>query len=262
MRLGIVLLGLKLSLVDIAGLGWIAVVSVVAVLALTFVITLLVARAFRLSRVESLLIAAGFSICGISAIGAMSGALGANEKDAATPVALVTLCGTLAVAVLPVLWHPLGLDALQFGQWVGASVHDVGQVVATAQFAGTAALAVAVAVKLTRVLMLAPMVAITSVVVRAGDRGVGAAPTRPPLVPLFIVGFLAAVLVRTFLTVPEVVLTVADIAQTALFALALFALGSAVRLTQLVRTGWRSLAVALLSWLTIAFLAWLAVVVL
>ena len=110
--------------------------------------------------------------------------------------------------------------------------------------------------------MLAPMVAITSVVVRAGDRSAGVTTTRPPLVPLFIVGFVAAVLVRTFLTVPEVVLTVADIAQTALFALALFALGSAVRLTQLVRTGWRSLAVALLSWLTIAFLAWLAVVVL
>src|SRR5690606_3789245 len=115
-----------------------------------------------------------------------------KDREAATPVALVTLCGTLAIAVLPALWHPLGLTADEFGHWVGAGVHDVGQVVATAQIAGTSALAIAVIIKLTRVLMLAPMVSVASLVVhRRGSAEISS--KRPPILPLFVAGFLAAV---------------------------------------------------------------------
>lgn len=270
MRLGIVLLGLKLSLVDILGLGWLSIVMIVAIVLLTFVGTIGLGRAFGLPGHQPLLIATGFSICGASAIGAMSGVVKAKDEETATPIALVTLCGTLAIAVLPLLWHPLGLSNEQFGQWVGASVHDVGQVVATAQIAGPAALAVAIVVKLTRVLMLAPMVAVAAGVerrkhgaaVELATRTGGAAPeaaARPPIVPLFVAGFLAAVLVRTLLPVPESVLEVADWVQTALLAMALFGLGSAVRLGELVRTGWRAIVVGLLSWALIAALAYAAV---
>jgi uncharacterized membrane protein YadS len=142
---------------------------------------------------------------------------------------------------------------------VGASVHDVGQVVATAQVAGPAALAIAIIVKLTRVLMLAPMVAITSFARRrrAGVSGVGT--KHPPIVPLFVAGFIVAMLARTLLPLPDALTDGADVLQTALLAMALFALGSAVQLGQLLRTGWRALLVALLSWTLIATLAWIAV---
>ena len=258
MRIGIVLLGLKLSLVDIAELGWLTIASVVAIVLVTFGGTWWLGRMFRLPGHQPLLIATGFAICGASAIGAMSGVVKAKDREAATPIALVTLCGTLAIAVLPALWHPLGLTADQFGHWVGASVHDVGQVVATAQIAGTSALAIAVVVKLTRVLMLAPMVSIAAVVMHAGADARMA--KRPPILPLFVAGFLAAVLIRTLVEVPEPVLASADLVQTALLAMALFGLGTAVRLRELVRTGWRALVVGLLSWLLIAALAWVAVV--
>jgi uncharacterized integral membrane protein (TIGR00698 family) len=264
MRLGIVLLGLKLSLIDIAGLGWATIATTVAIVLITFAGTFWLGRWFRLPGHQPLLLATGFSICGASAIGAMSGVVKAKDEETATPVALVTLCGTLAIAALPALWHPLGLTALQFGHWVGAGVHDVGQVVATAQVAGSAALAVAIVVKLTRVLMLAPIVAVASVVehrrrvsVAMVGNGYGAdAPVkRPPIVPLFVAGFIVAVLVRTSLPLPPVVLDAADTVQTALLAMALFGLGAAVRLVSLVRTGWRALIVGLLSWVLIAVLA-------
>jgi uncharacterized integral membrane protein (TIGR00698 family) len=209
------------------------------------------------------LIATGFSICGASAIGAMGSVTGSTRREQATPVALVTLCGTLAIAVLPLLQAPLGLTNLQFGHWVGASLHDVGQVVATAQTAGSAALAIAVVVKLTRVLMLAPMVAGAGLVLRRRDRVTGAVAragaARPPIVPLFVAGFLAAVLLRSFLPVPASVLADADVVQTVLLAVALFGLGTAVRFGALVRTGGRALAVGLLSWVLIAALALAAV---
>jgi uncharacterized integral membrane protein (TIGR00698 family) len=265
MRIGVVLLGLKLSLLDILGLGWVTIATTVAIVLLTFFGTFQLGRWFGLPGHQPLLIATGFSVCGASAIGAMSGVVKAKDEETATPIALVTLCGTLAIAVLPALWHPLGLDALQFGHWVGAGVHDVGQVVATAQVAGSAALAVAVVVKLTRVLMLAPLVA--GVALRERRRLALApatdapAPRLPlvPLFPLFVAGFLAAVLLRTFVPIPDAVLAGADTAQTYLLAMALFGLGAAVQLRLIMRTGGRALAVGLLSWALIAALALAAV---
>ncbi|TFV99656.1 YeiH family protein [Leifsonia flava] len=254
LRIGIVLLGLKLSLGDIAGLGALTIATTVLIVVLTFAGTLWLGRALGLPGHQPLLVASGFSICGASAIGAMGGVVKARDDEQATPVALVTLCGTLAIAVLPALWHPLGLSDLQFGHWVGAGVHDVGQVVATAQIAGPAALAVAVVVKLTRVLLLAPMVAVTAVVERR--RSAEASGPRPAVVPLFIVGFLAAVLLNSFLPIPDAVLGVADTVQTALLAMALFALGASIRIVDLARTGWRALVVGLTSWALIAVLAY------
>ncbi len=267
MRAGIVLLGLKLSLVDIGRLGWLAIVVIVALVIATFFGTWWLGRMFRLPGDQPLLVAAGFAICGASAIGAMGSVTGSRREEQATPVALVTLCGTLAIAVLPLLQAPLGLTNLEFGHWVGAGVHDVGQVVATAQIAGPAALAIAVVVKLTRVLMLAPMVAGASLVVRRRSAGATASgrnenegeTRRPAIVPLFVAGFLAAVLLNSFVVVPAPVLAGADVVQTVLLAAALFGLGSAVRFATLVKTGARSLAVGGLAWLLVAVLALAAV---
>lgn len=257
LRIGIVLLGLKLSLVDIAGLGWVTILTTVGVVVITFVGTIGLGRALGLPGHQPVLVASGFSICGASAIGAMAATVRAKDEEQAVPIALVTLCGTLAIAVLPALWHPLGLSATGFGHWVGAGVHDVGQVVATAQLAGTAALAVAVVVKLTRVLMLAPMVAIAAAVERR--RAIEPAGPPPAIVPLFIAGFLAAVLLNTFVPLPEQLLAAADHVQIALLATALFALGASIRVVDLVHTGWRALVVGLTSWMLVAALAYGAV---
>jgi uncharacterized integral membrane protein (TIGR00698 family) len=253
LRIGIVLLGLKLSLVDIAGLGWLTIATTVGVVVLTFVGTIGLGRALGLPGHQPVLVASGFAICGASAIGAMASTVRARDEEQAVPIALVTLCGTLAIAVLPALWHPLGLSSTGFGHWVGAGVHDVGQVVATAQLAGTAALAVAVVVKLTRVLMLAPMVAITAAVERR--RAIEPGEVRPAIVPLFVAG----VLLSTFAPLPEWLLAGADVVQTALLATALFALGASIRFAELVTTGWRALVVGLTSWVLVAVLAYGAV---
>ncbi|MFH8810625.1 YeiH family protein [Streptomyces hygroscopicus] len=295
MRLGIVLLGLKLSLDDVLGLGWATVAMVLGVVAATFCGTWWLGRRMGLRGDQPLLIATGYSICGASAIGAVSEVSDSDERDVATSVALVTLCGTLAIAVLPLLQHPLGLDDAAFGRWVGASVHDVGQVVATAQTAGPAALGDAVLVKLVRVALLAPLVAAlaTAVRVRARraratgteadgseaegtratepraegapatePRAVGAQATepraegatrrRPPLVPLFVLGFLAMTALRSTGILATAALDAAATAQELLLAAALFGLGSAVHLPSLSRTGARVAALGLCAWVVIA----------
>lgn len=273
MRLGIVLLGLKLSLIDVAALGWATLGIVVGIVLLTFAGTLLLGKAFKLPGEQPLLLAAGFSICGASAIGAMSGVTRTDHRGTVVPIALVTLCGTLAIAVLPALKGPLGLDEVQFGHWVGASVHDVGQVVATAQTAGTTALAGALVIKLTRVLMLAPMVTGAALVQRCLGRSkhnksqhskaaAGAEGGKlkfPPLIPLFVAGFMAMIVLRTLGILPHAVLEGAALAQDLLLAAALFGLGASVQIRSILHTSGRAIVVAMLSWALIGVLAYVGV---
>lgn len=161
--------------------------------------------------------------------------------------------------MLPLLKHPLGLDPVQFGRWVGASVHDVGQVVATAQTAGPTAPGDAVLVKLMRVAMLAPLVAGVSLVerrrrARSGD-GLAAAPVRgqrPAVVPLFVVAFLLMVGLRSTGWLPGGLLNAADLVQEILLAAALVGLGSAVHLPTLARSGARTAALGPGAWIEVA----------
>ena len=163
LRAGVVLLGFDLVFPDILALGVKALAVVVAVVAITFAGTLWAGRRLGLSPNLSLLVATGFSICGVSAIAAANGVVEADEDEVTFAVALVTLCGTLAIVTLPPLRGPLGLDSEAYGAWVGASVHDVAQVVATSSTAGSVALSTAIVVKLTRVMLLAPIVALIAV---------------------------------------------------------------------------------------------------
>ncbi|MCM6773927.1 putative sulfate exporter family transporter [Nocardia sp. CDC159] len=258
MRLAIVLLGLQLSLSDVGRLGWATAVMVLTVVVVTFLGTLWLGRRIGLPGDQPLLVATGYSICGASAIGAVSRVSGSREEDIADSVAVVTLCGTLAIGVLPLLQHPLGLGAEPFGRWVGASVHDVGQVVAAAQTAGAAALSAAVLVKLMRVVLLAPLVALVAAHRRAtGGRSDGGA--RPPLVPLFVAGFLLMILLRGTGWVPAEILEFASATQGLLLAAALFGLGAMINLSSLTRTGSRMAALGLASWVTIAAVSYAGV---
>lgn len=121
LRIAVVLLGLELSLTQLAHLGAGGLAVVLITVAVTFLGTRLLGRWLGVSPARSLLIATGFSICGASAVAAMEPVAGGDEQDTGTAIALVTLCGTLAIVVLPLLRAPLGLDVAAFGSWVGAA---------------------------------------------------------------------------------------------------------------------------------------------
>ena len=272
MRSGIVLLGLRLALGDVLALGWRTLAATLVVVAATFLGTWRLGRRLGLPGDQPLLVATGFSICGASAVAAMNGVTDSEEDDVVASVALVTLCGTLAIAVLPLLHLPLGLTDLQFGRWVGASVHDVGQVVAAAQTAGPGALGQAVVVKLIRIAMLAPLVAGVAAFKRrrpsrpadatAATPATTPAATgarRPAPVPLFVLGFLAMVAVRSGGVLPSGAISLAQTLANLSMAAGLFALGAAVDVRRLARTGGRLLALGLSSWALIAVAAYAAV---
>ncbi|MBI4934520.1 MAG: putative sulfate exporter family transporter [Actinobacteria bacterium] len=260
LRAGIVLLGFRLSLGELSELGPRSLVAVVVVVVATFFGTQWLAKRLGLSRSLGLLMATGYSICGASAIAAVEPFADADEEEVAYAIALVTLCGTLAIVVLPALGALLGLPDGEFGGWVGASVHDVGQVVAAASTHGAAALSVAVIVKLTRVAMLAPLLAFVAVSTRRrkGEHATDGA-ARPPILPLFIVLFLAAVVVRTTGVLPDAWLPHIKDAETILLGMGLVGLGSNVDLRKLRAVGGTPLVLGLASWALVAVVSLAAV---
>jgi uncharacterized integral membrane protein (TIGR00698 family) len=251
LRLGVVLLGLQLGLGELAGLGTGTVLAVVLTVLAAFGGTLLIARWIGVSSGLGLMVATGFSICGASAIAAMDSVTGTDKEDVATGVTLVTLYGSAAIALVPLVGTQLGFSPEHLGAWAGLSVHEVAQVVAAASPAGAAAVAVAVVVKLTRVVMLAPMVAAVSILQRR--RGATTPDgKRPPIIPLFVLGFLAMMCLRSTGILPEALLSATQVLTTLLFAAALFGLGTAVRVGALLRTGRRGLALGAASTVLVA----------
>lgn len=304
LRIGIALLGLRLSLHDVADLGAGMILTVIAVVVGGIVPGVAIGSALGIDRRLRLLIACGFSICGAAAVAALAGVLGANDESGegrssqsngttegggegsgaglresvVTAVALVVIFGTLMIPLLPALGHLFGLDDMIIGMWAGASVHEVAQVVAIGGVIGGPALGAAVIIKLGRVLMLAPVMAFISIGERrrilaagsssAGERGkkgdacgdVGEMPL-PPIMPLFVVGFLAMVVVRSTRVVPQGVIDVAGVAEQLFLGAAMFALGVGVKFSLIRKVGAAPFAMAALVTVVVAGIGLVGVLV-
>ncbi len=284
LRAGIVILGLQLSLTKLRDLGLKGLALVLVTTTVTFFGTQWLGKRLGLSPGLRLLVATGFSICGASAVAAMRPVSGADDDDTVYAIGLVTLCGSLAIAILPAIGHALGFGDLRFGTWVGASVHDVAQTVATAASRSSdAAREAAIVVKLTRVALLAPLVTGVSIWRRrqlavaerkAVDDALAASPDTdgpvarpdavkgPPILPLFVAGFLAMVVLNSAVDLPVEFLRQAKNLERVLLAAALVGLGAGVDVRKLRAIGPRPLVLGLASWVLIATMTAIGVVAL
>ena len=262
LRFGIVLLGTQLAASQVIDLGGRELIVVLGVVVITFLGTTWLGPKLGVSKTLSLLIATGFSICGASAVAAMEGVVEADEEEVTYSIALVTLCGSLAIVLLPLLRNLVGLqDAHMFGAWVGASVHDVAQVVATASTGGKDAADAAIVVKLSRVVLLAPLVTIMALWVKRGKSGFTAKASqgRVNVMPLFVFGFLVMIAIRTSGVIPTDWLSPLKKIEQWCLAVALVGLGSEVKISKLFKVGGRPLLLAAISWGAIAVVSLLGV---
>lgn len=260
LRAGIVLLGFKLSLSSLVVIGAPGIVTLLITVVVTFFATIALGIMLKVPRSMRMLVATGFSICGASAVAAMSSIVdpeGDREEETAQAVALVTIFGTIAMFALPALVPVFGLGDLQAGIWIGASVHEVAQVVAAGAMVSAAALALATVAKLGRVVLLAPLIAIAGAFEQR--RAPGTPGKRPPILPLFVAGFLAAVLVRTFVPIPDGILVALELAANLLLAAAMTGLGYGIDIRKMIATGWRPLVLGAGSTVVAATVALVAV---
>ena len=199
LRLGIVLLGARLMLHDVAalGLGVLALVLLCMTVALSF--ALLMGRVLGVPPRLALLVGVGTAVCGNSAIVATAPVVGAEEREVSLAVATITLFGTLAVILYPLVGHVLHLTDPVFGTWAGIAVNDTSQVVATGAAFSSTARDVATVVKLLRNTLMAPLILLIAWWWSPGDAACDDAARRGMrrAFPLFVLGFLAFALART-----------------------------------------------------------------
>jgi uncharacterized integral membrane protein (TIGR00698 family) len=251
LRAGIVLMGLQLTLGQVAEVGAAGVALIAATLIATFLFTTWLGRVLGVEAGLAQLIAAGTSICGASAVIATNAVTRAGDEDVAYAVACVTVFGSLSMILYPPLAGLLPLGARGYGLWAGASIHEVAQVVAAGYQRGVEAGEFATVSKLTRVMMLAPVVIALG---RTGLRRGAGAGTQAAPVPWFVIGFLGMVLLASTGWLPEALRADAALGTRFLLAMALAAMGLETDIGKLRAQGLRPLLLGAAAWAFIAAL--------
>lgn len=229
LEIAVVLLGASLSLGTLTAAGPGLLVGIAGVVAVAIASGYAIGRALGLPHRMATLIACGNAICGNSAIAAVAPVIGADADDVAAAIAFTAVFGVLAVLGLPVLVPLLDLSPEAYGALAGLTVYAVPQVLAATAPVSLASVHIGTLVKLVRVLMLGPVVLALSL--RTGGKGrPNGLPIRP-LVPWFILGFLALAGLRSAGAIPEPALPpIADgAAYLTVVAMAALGLGVDIR---------------------------------
>ncbi|UXJ55323.1 YeiH family protein [Pseudomonas citronellolis] len=262
LRLGVALLGIRITLGQIAALGWQPVAMVVVLVAVTILVSIAAARAMGFNSLFGLLSGGATAICGASAALALAAALPAHEKkEKATlfTVLGVSALSTLAMILYPMIAHALGLGPQQAGMFLGGTIHDVAQVVGAGYSMSHETGDVATVVKLMRVAMLLPVILCAAMITRA--RGVAPGSKRPPLLPWFAVGFVALAALNSTGLVPAALQQVGGKLSQWCLVIAIAALGMKTQLRELATVGLRPILLMVgetvfLAALVLAMLHW------
>lgn len=245
LRFGIVLLGLQVTLSQISAIGWLPFAGLLAIMVASFAAGLAGAAVSGQGRYSGLLAGGATAICGASAALALYAIIGRDRLDQARfTITLmgVALASALALSIYPLIASALGLSAEQAGYLVGASIHDAAQAIGGGYAISDAAGEQATIIKLARVALLAPVVALVALWV--GE--IGGQPSQKPMwrrlsVPWFILAFLALVLVNSVMAFPPALAENGLAASKFLLLLAVTATAMRSKLSLLLEAGWRPL---------------------
>jgi uncharacterized integral membrane protein (TIGR00698 family) len=253
LRLGIILLGLQLMASQMAEVGLVGVGVILTTLVATFVFTKWLGRLIGADHKVAELIAAGTSICGASAVIATNTVTGGSDEDVAYAVACVTVFGSLSMFLYPLFPAFLHLNAEAFGLWSGSSIHEIAQVVAAAFQDGSTAGDIATVAKLTRVMMLAPLVISLGFIAARRATGPADANRGPaPPMPWFVFGFIALMAVNSIVPIPPSGKAWIVPFTNLLLSMALAAMGLETDFRKLKAEGLKPLGLAAASWIFIA----------
>lgn len=251
LRFAIVLLGFQLSGRQIAEVGPTGLLIVAVTLTAAFGFTVWLGKRLQVDRKLTELIAAGTSICGASAIVAANAVTEGTDEDVAYAIAVVTLFGSLSMVLYPVASALLGIPPHAYGLWAGASIHETAQVIAAAFQGGPVSGQLGAVSKLSRVMLLAPVVLILGWAAR-GRGGETAGKKRSIPVPLFVIGFIATIALNSSGMVPAAATKVIVQIDQFLLALSLGAMGLETSLRKVRDAGIRPLLLGSGAWLFIS----------
>lgn len=203
----------------------------------------LLGRIFKVEKVISYLISVGTAICGGSAIAAISQVVEADEKDISISIGTVFILNAVALFIFPPIGHYFGMTQEQFGIWSAIAIHDTSSVVGAASHYGNESLLIATTIKLARALWIIPLAFLTSFIFKKQSKA--------SAFPWFILFFVIASLVNTYVNIPEFVkagiLSLSKIG----FSLTLFLIGTGISLKNIKAVGPRPLLQGIALWVII-----------
>jgi len=247
LRVGVALLGARITFAQVAELGPKTALLLVMAVLLTIVFGLVLARWLGCARDEGVLTGSAVAICGASAALAVSSVLPQtreNERFTLLAVVGVTVLSTVAMVVYPFSLNAIGLTPAQSGIVLGGSIHDVAQVVAAGMMLGPQAGDTATLVKLFRVMLLMPVVLVIAVLYR-NHPGVKTPETEVPLIPGFLLAFIVLVMLASVGTITPDMARVAGDASRWMLVTAIAAAGVKTSFEDLLKLGWKPVALLL-----------------
>jgi uncharacterized integral membrane protein (TIGR00698 family) len=245
LQVSVVGLGFGMNLQKVVAAGRSGILFTLATIVGTLLIGYALGRALQINRSIAHLISSGTAICGGSAIAAVGPVIGATDEEMSVSLGTVFILNSVALFAFPIIGAALHLTQTQFGIWSAIAIHDTSSVVGAAAAYGAEALQIATTVKLTRALWIVPLTLVTAYAFR--KRGAGRV-----TIPWFILFFLLASVVRTYVPAPQmtwdVLVRIARIGLT----VTLFLIGSALSRKSLASVGFRPLILGVTLWILIS----------
>jgi uncharacterized integral membrane protein (TIGR00698 family) len=207
----------------------------------------LLGKLLKTDRLISLLVSVGTAICGGSAIAAIGSVMKANSNQLSMATGVVFLLNAAALIVFPAIGHWAGLSQEQFGVWAAIAIHDTSSVVGAAAKYGDVALQVASVTKMLRILWIIP-VSLFLVLRFAENR-------ESFKIPSFIIGFIAASCLFSFVPINPVIYKTAYLVAKQLMVASLFLIGASISLQSIRQVGTKVLAQAIILWILVSVVA-------
>ncbi|MNJ19431.1 hypothetical protein D3C77_137520 [compost metagenome] len=245
LRLGVALLGVRITLEQIGSLGWFTVLAAVCAVTATILVGWMSARLLGVRDDFGVLTGGAVAICGASAALAISAVLPRHEhseRDTLLTVVAVTGLSTVAMITYPIISNLLGFSPAQAGTFLGGTIHDVAQVVGAGYMISPATGDIATVVKLLRVALLVPAVVVIAWLFRRQQSTQAHSERRIPLVPGFLLAFICLVAVNSSGLMPHFVVQALSETSRACLVVAIAALGLKTSLQKLATVGWRPIA--------------------
>ncbi len=257
LQYSIILLGFEMNLFHIIRVGGQSLIVMLFTLSTAFLIAYCVGKILHIKPSVATLIGVGTSICGGSAIAATAPVIRAEDEDVAHSISTIFLFNIVAVFLFPAMGRLLGMTDTGFGIWAGTAINDTSSVVAagsawSAAAGNDTALTLATIVKLTRTLMIVPITLVLAVYTAKKTESTDSRFNFLKVFPWFVIGFVLAALINTFLPLPEHLPSQLSKTGKFLIVMAMSAIGLNTQLKKLISNGWKPIFLGLCCWIGIA----------
>ncbi|MCB0452482.1 MAG: putative sulfate exporter family transporter [Aequorivita sp.] len=244
LKIAVVGLGFGMNLKETLAAGQDGFLLTVFSISITLILGFFLGRLLKMNRKSSHLISSGTAICGGSAIAAVSPVINASEKDISISLGVIFLLNSIALIVFPPIGNLLEMTQHQFGLWCAIAIHDTSSVVGAAYTFGDEALKVATTVKLARALWIIPLSLLSVFLFKGKDKGVK--------VPYFIFLFILAIVLNSYLAIPDELTNGITRVSKSLLVLTLFLIGAGLSIKKIKSAGWKPMILGVSLWIFIS----------